>query len=97
MLQYGPIYSIETTDINQDGIDDILFGGNQYLVKPQFGRYDALPFSLLISSKTTEDEILYQFPTLTQVRNIKTISIDENLYIILANNNAAVEVYEKSR
>ncbi|MCZ6899091.1 MAG: CRTAC1 family protein [Bacteroidetes bacterium] len=96
-LQYGPIYSIETTDINQDGIDDILFGGNQYLVKPQFGRYDALPFSLLLSSKISGKEVLHQFPTLTQVRNIKTITINEKLYIILANNNAEVEVYEKSR
>ena len=40
-IQYAPVYAISTSDIDGDGHTDLFFGGNQYLVKPQFGRYDA--------------------------------------------------------
>ena len=39
--QYTSIYSMRESDINQDGITDIVLGGNQYKIKPQFGRQDA--------------------------------------------------------
>lgn len=40
-IQYAPVYAITATDVNEDGYTDLFFGGNQYLVKPQFGSYDA--------------------------------------------------------
>jgi hypothetical protein len=39
--QYAPIFAILISDFDNDGIDDILAAGNQYRVKPQFGRQDA--------------------------------------------------------
>ena len=39
--QYTPIYSIEINDVNNDNAKDIFLGGNQFNVKPQFGRHDA--------------------------------------------------------
>lgn len=52
-IQYAPVYTITYFDSNDDGRSDLFLGGNQYLVKPQFGRYDASmgwslsgPFSL---------------------------------------------------
>ena len=39
--QYSPIYSLLISDFDKDGVEDLIAGGNQYLVKPQFGRYDA--------------------------------------------------------
>ena len=38
-VQYAPIYAIAAID--RAGSKGILFGGNQFLVKPQFGKYDA--------------------------------------------------------
>ncbi len=40
-IQYAHIYAITSTDLDGDGYMDLFFGGNQYFVKPQFGRYDA--------------------------------------------------------
>ncbi|NJB36737.1 FG-GAP repeat domain-containing protein [Croceivirga sp. JEA036] len=40
-LQLSPIYTIKAIDIDEDGEKDLIFGGNQFLVKPQFGSYDA--------------------------------------------------------
>lgn len=38
--QYSPIYAIKIKDIDGDGKNDFIFGGNQHKVKPQFGSYD---------------------------------------------------------
>ncbi len=47
-IQYAPVYAVTSTDINKDGHLDLFFGGNQYLVKPQFGKYDgSLGWTLL--------------------------------------------------
>ncbi len=39
--QFAPLYALKIVDINQDGVLDLLAGGNNYFVKPQFGRFDA--------------------------------------------------------
>ncbi len=40
-VQYSSVYAIETMDLNGDGILDILLAGNEFDLKPQFGRLDA--------------------------------------------------------
>ena len=39
--QLSPVYGIEILDLNGDGHQDILLGGNLYRAKPEVGRYDA--------------------------------------------------------
>ena len=39
--QISPVYGIEIFDLNGDGHQDILLGGNLYRAKPEVGRYDA--------------------------------------------------------
>ncbi len=93
-IQYGPVYAIETFDIDGDGFEDLLFGGNQYLVKPQFGRYDALPFTILKNDEGALGDIV-QIPVFRQTRNIGRLTLGERDIVILANNNAKVDVYER--
>ncbi len=40
-IQYSNVTALQVFDVDGDDISDIVFGGNQYLVKPQFGRLDA--------------------------------------------------------
>ena len=39
--QFSPVFSILVTDVNNDGIKDLVLGGNFYGLKPEVGRYDA--------------------------------------------------------
>ncbi len=41
MAQFSPVFGMLATDLNQDGITDMLLGGNFYGFKPQTGRMDA--------------------------------------------------------
>ena len=50
-VQFSTVNTICTTDVNKDGILDILLGGNQYEFKPQFGRLDSNYGSVLLGNK----------------------------------------------
>jgi hypothetical protein len=39
--QLSPVYACNFADVDSDGMDDIILGGNLYRVKPEAGRYDA--------------------------------------------------------
>jgi len=40
-VQYSPVYALEFYDFDKDGDNDIVYGGNLFNVRPEFGRYDA--------------------------------------------------------
>ena len=48
-LQWSPVFSFFTEDINHDGKNDIISGGNFYGVQPYEGRYDAGCIEILLS------------------------------------------------
>ncbi|MFV8268646.1 VCBS repeat-containing protein [Flavobacterium sp. GT2N3] len=50
-VQFSCVNTIATMDINNDGILDLILGGNQYEFKPQFSRLDANYGSVLLGSK----------------------------------------------
>jgi len=82
-IQYAPVYAITSTDINDNGNLDLFFGGNQYLVKPQFGKYDgSLGWSLLgpYNYKNLSPEI-YPLRIKGQIRDFKWI---KNKKILIA-------------
>jgi len=39
--QFAPVYAMTIKDLDNDGLPDLILGGNQYRVKPEAGRYDA--------------------------------------------------------
>ena len=70
--QYSPVYAIASEDLNEDGFEDLVLGGNQYLVKPQFGRYDASKGLILFGSKDGFSSNNLEFLTIDgQIRDIQ--------------------------
>lgn len=50
-VQFSCVNTISTLDVNNDGILDLILGGNQYEFKPQFSRLDANYGSVLLGNK----------------------------------------------
>jgi len=48
-IQYSCVNSILTTDLNKDGVLDIILAGNNFHHKPQFSRFDASFGDVLLS------------------------------------------------
>ncbi|MCH4822855.1 VCBS repeat-containing protein [Gramella lutea] len=49
--QFSCICSINTADLNRDGRQDLILAGNNYSLKPQFGRLDASFGTILLNDK----------------------------------------------
>ena len=59
-IQYSSVHAIKIKDLNNDGFKDLILGGNQFLVKPQYGAFDASKGWILYGSEissTTFDEL----------------------------------------
>ena len=93
--QRGNVAAIETADVNNDGNLDILFGGNQYLVKPQFGRQDASQGWLLYGSG--DKNIFNKIRTLQirgQIRDFWKGEINHKKHVLATINNESLQFYE---
>jgi len=88
-IQYAPVYTITSTDLNEDGFVDLFFGGNQYLVKPQFGSYDASKGWALFGPFTSKKETpeVYPLHIKGQIRNLKWINYKGKKIVIAVINN----------
>jgi len=98
-IQFAPVYSISSTDLNDDGYLDLFFGGNQYLVKPQFGSYDASTGWAIWGpySSKKENSKVYPLEIKGQIRNLKWVNFDNNKILIASMNNEKMifKVYKK--
>ena len=93
--QYSPVYAIASEDLNEDGFEDLVLGGNQYLVKPQFGRYDASKGLILFGSKDGFSSNNLEFLTIDgQIRDIQKVKLRSKKVFLFFINNGPVEVYE---
>lgn len=94
-IQYAPVYS-SYAHPTADGYT-LYFGGNQYLVKPQFGRYDASKgwaMPLTFNSGTPVFGALKSLNVSGQIRQLKTLKTKEKKLLLIARNNAKLESYE---
>ena len=89
--QLSPVYAICIADMDNDGINDIVLGGNLYEVKPEVGRYDASYGAYLkgtgngnfVSVPTSQTGLMMK----GQVRDIKPITIKGKQMLMVARNN----------
>jgi hypothetical protein len=89
--QFSPVYAILASDWNNDGKIDVLMGGNQLLVKPEAGTYNASYGLLLQGTKNGQFEAIKPSKSGIsidgQVRDLVPLHVGNKAFIIVARNN----------
>ncbi|MBX2916934.1 MAG: VCBS repeat-containing protein [Cyclobacteriaceae bacterium] len=95
--QYSPVYAILLKDLDRDGIIDLITGGNQYQVKPQFGRYDASDCFFfkgnLIGNSFHLDEGI-SLGISGQIRDIEYVDTNTEKLILFAKYDDNLEIFK---
>jgi hypothetical protein len=95
-MQYSPVYSLLVSDFDEDGVEDIIAGGNQYQVKPQFGRYDASTgwfFKGINNKGQFWFEPGVDLNVKGQIRDIALLEVEGIKYILFAKYDDDLEMY----
>jgi enediyne biosynthesis protein E4 len=95
--QYSPVYSLLVADFDNDGIEDLMAGGNQYAVKPQFGRYDASRgwfFKGALNERKFTFHKGIDLNVKGQIRSIESVEVKGVKYILFAKYDDELEIYE---
>ncbi|MCF7560471.1 VCBS repeat-containing protein [Sabulilitoribacter multivorans] len=93
-IQYSNVEAIVVFDVNSDGNLDVIFGGNQYLVKPQFGRQDASRGWLLYGDDKHQFNNVIPLNIKGQIRDFNIGKINDRNYLLTTINNDSLKVYE---
>ncbi len=91
-VQYSPVYALEFHDFDNDGDKDIVFGGNLYKVKPEYGRYDASYGGYLENQGNMKFRYVksgYGFSINGEIRDL----IVHNNELIVIRNNDSIAVF----
>ncbi len=95
--QTSPIYAINIMDLNDDGNQDIILGGNLYRVKPEIGRYDAsFGHVLLGQGDKTFSHISSDISGLQlkgEIRKLELIEIKGEQKLVAVRNNADLQLF----
>ncbi|MBQ4820824.1 VCBS repeat-containing protein [Aquimarina sp. MMG016] len=95
--QLSSVHSILINDVNNDGHQDILLGGNTYEINTQLSRLDASYGTLLINDQkgNFKSNINSGFSVQGAVRTIKKIKVNEQEYFLFGVNNDSLQVVKK--
>ncbi|MEN0050562.1 MAG: VCBS repeat-containing protein [Bacteroidota bacterium] len=97
IAQMSPVYSILCTNLDKDGAEEILLGGNQLMAKPQTGIYAASYGVVLKQAEEKEYEQLTMehtgFCETGQIRDLKKIMINGTAHLLVAKNNDYLKIY----
>ena len=96
--QFSPVYSILARDLNKDGKQNIILGGNLYKTKPQVGMYGANHG--LVLSATDEKEFHVVKSGITgmfvrgQIRDLAVLNHQDLNYLVVGLNNDSLQIFE---
>lgn len=99
--QFAPIYGLFVKDLDSDGNLDILVGGNLHETKPEIGRYDA-SYGLWLRGDG-KGNFLVVSPRESglriegTVRDMETILVNKQELILVARNNAPLQIFQFKR
>jgi hypothetical protein len=93
-VQYSNISAIEILDADNDGVKDFVLGGNQYLIKPQFGRQDAskgwLVLGQLDQAQKYSTKNVKSLGIKGQIRNFALLPYKHKTILLTAINNEEI-------
>jgi len=96
--QFAPVYSILVDDIDSDGSQEILLGGNLYRTKPQAGIYGGLHGVVLKLEGTRKFRVLRTassgFFIRGEVRDMGKIKIRDTTVLLVARNNDSLRIFK---
>jgi hypothetical protein len=95
--QFSPVRDILVSDFNRDGIPDLALVGNDYAVRPSYGRYDASYGWCLLGNKEKNYKALMPiesgFIVKGDARRIAPILINGRQYILVTVNNGNLHLF----
>lgn len=93
-IQYAPVYAMTHLSSENTTEGTLFFGGNQFLVKPQFGRYDASQ-GWQLDYQQENGEWTYKPPkTLAvkgQIRQLEIVPLKAKKKLLIGLNNSALQ------
>ncbi|MEI6047423.1 MAG: VCBS repeat-containing protein [Bacteroidota bacterium] len=96
--QFSPVRDILVKDINKDGKQDLILAGNDYAVRPSYGRYDASFGWCLLGDTNNMFKALMPVKSGLKIfgdaRKIVLIDIAGEQYIIAAVNNGNMQIFQ---
>ncbi len=92
--QYSTVNAILPYDLNQDGVPDLLLGGNDYKYKPQFGRQDASLGWVCYGKKSAGRVTFAGCRPLGISGQARAIASIYNNQIVIGVNDGEIKVYE---
>lgn len=97
--QFSAIRDVLVSDFNSDGLSDLVVAGNNYAVRPSYGRYDASYGWCLLQQKQN-DKLVALTPAESgmtvrgDARTIKIINVRNEPYVIAAVNNGKLQLFK---
>jgi len=96
--QFSPVRDIIVNDINKDGKQDLILAGNDYAVRPSYGRYDASYGWCLLGSENNIFRpvmpVASGLKIVGDARKIVRLDIKGKHYLVAAVNNGDLQVFQ---
>lgn len=96
-IQYAPVYAIQYLIDEKSNEKSLYLGGNQYLVKPQFGRYDASKgWKLSLHNEAATNLVFGKPKSLTidgQIRGIAPLKLNNKTTMLFVINDEEIQFY----
>ena len=99
-VQWSSVNAVACTDLNNDGLPDIVMGGNEEDLLPQFGRLDGNQGIVLMNDGHQQFTLIPPVETglhfRGEMRDIKRIRIGKRECFLFLQNNQYPEIFGES-
>ena len=96
--QFSPVRNILVRDIDNDGRSDLILAGNNYAVRPSYGRYDASYGWCLLADTSNGYKALMPVKSGLKIsgdaRKILPVDIAGKHYLVAAVNNGDLQIFQ---